>query len=88
MLADFEDLPKRHEKCTFSRIDKDSTLYGHLISEQDKEAVEDSVDLYIVRRWWIKDRPTILVLAYPGELLGYGMWSTDVHFFAILSLRP
>ena len=29
----------------------------------------------------LRTRPTILVLAYPGEVLGYGMWSTGMSIF-------
>ncbi len=69
------------DECTAFGISKEATLDGEPISGQTKDTPIDSATLYIVLRMRITGGPTILVLAYPGELLGYGMWSTGMSVF-------
>ena len=54
---------------------------GRPLSGQTKDTVAASRDRYIVLRMRIQAAPSILVLAYPGEVLGYGMWSTGMSLF-------
>ena len=68
-------------ECTSFGVSPGVTLDGHAISGQNKDPVSGSALLHIVLRMRIQDGPTILVLAYPGEVLGYGMWSTGASVF-------
>jgi len=67
--------------CSSFGVSGAITLDGEPISGQTKDTVLESACLYIVLRMRIKDGPVILVLAYPGEVLGYGMWSTGMSIF-------
>ena len=67
--------------CTCFGVSGSITLDGEPISGQNKDPGLDRVFKYIVLRMRIKNGPTILVLAYPGEVLGYGMWSTGMSLF-------
>jgi hypothetical protein len=67
--------------CTSFGISRSVTLDGQPISGQTKDTSLNRINLYIVLRMRIKEGPTILVLCYPGELLGYGMWSTGMSIF-------
>ena len=67
--------------CSSFGVSGAITLDGEPISGQTKDTVLESACLYIVLRMRIKGGPTILVLAYPGEILGYGMWSTGMSIF-------
>jgi len=67
--------------CTSFGLSGSVTLDGQPISGQNKDPSLDRLPLYIVLRMRIKDAPTILVLAYPGEVLGYGLWSTGMSIF-------
>ena len=57
------------------------TLDGQPISGQTKDTGPASALQYIVLRIRPQNAPTILVLAYPGEILGYGFWSTGTSIF-------
>jgi len=74
------ELPEK-PACTSFGLSGSVTLDGQPISGQTKDTNIKSAHLYIVLRMRIKDGPTILVLAYPGEILGYGMWSTGMSIF-------
>jgi hypothetical protein len=67
--------------CTSFAVSGSVTLDGHVISGQTKDTPLDRVSRYIVLRMRIKDAPSILVLAYPGEVLGYGMWTTGMTLY-------
>ncbi len=67
--------------CTSFSVSSDITVDGYPISGQTKDTTSDSIPLYIVLRMRIADGPTILVLAYPGEILGYGFWTTGMSLF-------
>ena len=69
------------EACTSFGVHGTVALDGEPISGQTKDTVPESVGLYIVLRMRIKGAPDILVLAYPGEVLGYGIWSTKMSLF-------
>ena len=72
--------PEKTE-CTSFGVSGSVTLDGQPISGQTKDTGYNRAYLYIVLRMRIKDAPTILTLAYPGEVLGYGMWSTGMSIF-------
>jgi len=67
--------------CTSFGVSGALTLDGHPISGQTKDTVIASARQYIVLRMRITGAPTVLVLAYPGEVLGYGLWSTGMSIF-------
>jgi len=67
--------------CTSFGLSGSVTLDSQPISGQTKDTPVGRAELYIVLRMRIQDAPTILVLAYPGEVLGYGMWSTGMTIF-------
>ena len=67
--------------CTSFGLAGSATLDGQPISGQTKDTPLDSTELYIVLRMRITGAPTILVLCYPGEVLGYGLWSTGMSVF-------
>ena len=67
--------------CTSFGVARSATLDGEPISGQTKDTVIQSASLYVVLRMRITGAPTILTLAYPGEILGYGFWSTGMSLF-------
>ena len=67
--------------CTSFGVSGVVTLDGQPISGQTKDTVIESAMFYIVLCMRIKNGPTILVLAYPGEVLGYGLWTTGMSIF-------
>ena len=69
------------EGCTSFGVSGSVTLDGEPFSGQTKDTQTHSAYRYVVLRMRIADAPTILVLAYPGEVLGYGMWSTGMSIF-------
>ncbi len=75
--------PNKHNQfgCTSFSVSGTLTLDGYPISGQTKDTIIESVNLYIALRMRITNGPTILVLAYPGEILGYGFWSTGMSLF-------
>lgn len=81
--------PRRREgHCTSFSVSPALALDRIPISGQTKDAgfegrhsILQTVFKFIALRMRIKDAPAILVLAYPGEVLGYGMWSTGMTIF-------
>jgi isopenicillin-N N-acyltransferase-like protein len=69
------------ESCTSFGVSGSVTIDGNPLSGQTKDTLPESADLYIVLRMRIENGPTLLVLAYPGEILGYGLWSTGMSIF-------
>jgi len=67
--------------CTSFGVSGSLTLDGHPVSGQTKDTGLASAEQYIVLRMRIEGAPTMLVLAYPGEVLGYGLWSTGMSVF-------
>ena len=67
--------------CTSFGVSGSVTLDGQPISGQSKDTLYKSAYLYIVLCMRIKGAPTLLTLAYPGEVVGYGMWSTGMSIF-------
>ena len=86
-LADVAGPPAADEKiepdagCTSFGVSGSLVLDGQPISGQTKDTAVASAKRYIVLRMRIEDGPSILVLAYPGEILGYGLWSTGMSIF-------
>lgn len=80
-IDDIPDVLNDAGCCTSFSAAGTLTFDGKLISGQTKDTVKESKDLYIVLRLKINAGPTVLVLSYPGELLGYGMWSTGLTIF-------
>jgi hypothetical protein len=70
-----------HGGCTSFAISGSLTASGHPITGQTKDVTVDRIHKYIVFRARMSDGPTILILAYPGETLGYGMWSTGMSLY-------
>jgi len=68
-------------ECTSFGLSGSVTLEGQPISGQTKDTAVSSAYQYIVLHMRIEGAPTILVLARPGELLGYGFWSTGMSIF-------
>ena len=69
------------EACTSFGVSGLATLDGRPLSGQTKDTRPESAEKYVVLRMRIVDAPTILVLAYPGEVLGYGLWSNGMSIF-------
>jgi hypothetical protein len=67
--------------CTSFAVSWWNTVDGFAITGQTKDTPSDRMNKYIVLRMRMTDGPTILVLAYPGETLGYGMWSTGMSLY-------
>ncbi len=67
--------------CTSFGVSGQVTLDGAPISGQSKDTSAAKAMQYIVLRMRIAAAPTILTLAYPGEVLGYGMWTTGTSLF-------
>lgn len=69
------------DECTSFSIHPALTLDNSPISGQNKDTPHASALKYIVLRMRIRNAPSILVLAYPGEVLGYGLWTTGMTIF-------
>jgi isopenicillin-N N-acyltransferase like protein len=69
------------EECTSFAVAPEHCTDNSPISGQNKDTGIDSMKYYTVLRMRLSDGPTILVVAYPGELLGYGMWSNGNTLF-------
>ncbi len=67
--------------CTSFSASGSLTLDGRPVSGQTKDTGLASAEQYIVLRLRMAGAPTILVLCYPGEVLGYGLWSTGMSIF-------
>ena len=67
--------------CTSFGVSGTVTLSSEPISGQTKDTPVDRAYLYVVMRMRIAGAPDILLLAYPGELLGYGFWATGMTLF-------
>jgi hypothetical protein len=67
--------------CTSFGVSGKWTANRLPLAGQNKDTVTESLRLYIVLRIRMAGGPTILVLAYPGEVLGYGLWSTGMSVF-------
>jgi hypothetical protein len=67
--------------CTSFGLSGSITADGQPLSGQTKDTPAERERQYIVLRLRLADGPTILVLAYPGEVLGYGLWSTGLSLF-------
>jgi isopenicillin-N N-acyltransferase-like protein len=69
------------DECTSFSVEPDLSNENAAISGQNKDTNRSSEDLYIVLRMRITNGPTILILTYPGEIVGYGLWSTGTTLF-------
>jgi len=69
------------DRCTSFGVSGSVTLDGEPISGQTKDTDLNRIPRVMVLRMRIKDAPTILVLGYPGEILGHGMWSTGMSLY-------
>jgi len=79
--SDPGEKPPEARGCTSFGVSGAVTLDGQPISGQTKDTAVESAALFIVLRMRIQGAPDILTLAYPGEVLGYGMWSTRMSLF-------
>jgi isopenicillin-N N-acyltransferase-like protein len=69
------------EECTSYSLAPGHCAGSEPISGQTKDTHVDRLQYYTVLRLRLSDGPTILVLAYPGEVLGYGLWSNGNTLF-------
>jgi isopenicillin-N N-acyltransferase-like protein len=67
--------------CTSFGVSGAMTLDGHPISGQTKDVGYQAAERFVVLRLRLKDAPTILVVAYPGEVWGFGLWSTGMTLY-------
>jgi hypothetical protein len=70
--------PEPKSACTGFSLLTPATLDGGVITGQTKDTPLNRIPRYLVLRMRLKGAPTILVIAYPGEVFGYGMWSTGI----------
>ncbi len=73
--------PAPEAGCTSFALHPSVTLDGRPISGQTKDTPWASALQYIVLSLRLRNAPHLLVLAYPGEVLGYGLWSTGSSIF-------
>jgi len=76
-----KNLHQSNNECTSFSLSPNATINKLPISGQNKDTSRKRAKNYIVLHLKFSDGPSILVLAYPGELLGYGMWSTRMTIF-------
>lgn len=67
--------------CTSFSLSPAVTLDGVPMSGQTKDTPLNRIERYLVLRMKITGAPGILVLAYPGEVMGYGFWTTGMTLF-------
>lgn len=67
--------------CTSFGIAGKQTVDGYPLSGQTKDTPIDRIELYIILRMRIEEGPTLLILCYPGETMGYGIWSTGMSLY-------
>jgi len=67
--------------CTSFGLSGSVTLDGQPISGQNKDVGVNAAARFIALRMRLKDAPTILVMAYPGEVWGFGLWSTGMSLY-------
>jgi isopenicillin-N N-acyltransferase-like protein len=73
--------PAAEAGCTSFGVTGAVTLDGFPISGQTKDTGLASAERYIVLRLRMQGAPTILTLTYPGDMVGYGMWSNGMSIF-------
>jgi hypothetical protein len=73
--------PPPRAGCTSFGVSGRLTLDGHPISGQTKDPARPSALLFVVLRLRITGAPAVLTVAYPGELIGFGFWSTGMSLF-------
>ena len=79
--ASVPPLPTAPAGCSAFGLAGPVTLDGQPISGQTKDTAVANALQYIVLRIQLQNAPTILVLGYPGEILGHGFWSTGTSIF-------
>lgn len=67
--------------CTSFGVSGAAALDGQPISGQTKDVSTGAAALFVVLRMRLTGGPTLLVLVYPGEVLGLGLWSTGMSLF-------
>ena len=67
----------RQEGCSSFACRKAKTRFAG----QNKDTLADRLPYMLMLHLCLTDGPQILTLAYPGELLGYGMWSNGASIF-------
>jgi len=80
-LAPAAPPPREPGGCSSFGVSGVLALDGAPLSGQNKDTPVEAADAYILLRMRFQGGPTTLVLAYPGELLGYGLWSTGLSLF-------
>ena len=67
--------------CTAFGVSGAVTLDGQPVSGQTKDVSTAAAGRFLVLRMRLAGGPVLLVLAYPGEVLGLGLWSTGMSLF-------
>jgi hypothetical protein len=67
--------------CTSFGVSGAITLDGSPIAGQTKDTTSQGALMFIALRLRITGAPAVLTVVYPGELLGYGFWSTGMSIF-------
>jgi len=67
--------------CSSFGIAGELTLDGQPMAGQTKDTGVANALQYVVLRIRIQQAPTILVLGYPGEIVGHGFWTTGTSIF-------
>jgi isopenicillin-N N-acyltransferase-like protein len=67
--------------CTAFGVSGDVALDAHPLSGQTKDVGYQAAEKFIVLRLRLRDAPTILTVAYPGEVWGFGLWSTGMSCY-------
>jgi len=81
-VGDLPLLPEPVERgCSSFGINSSVTLDGYPISGQTKDPGGDSAERFIVLRLRMAGAPAVLTLTYPGDMVGYGMWSNGMSIF-------
>ena len=58
-----------------------ATLEGQPLSGQTKDVGHSAAQRFVVLRLRLKAAPTVLIVAYPGEVWGFGLWSTGMTLY-------
>ena len=67
--------------CTSFSLSAERCVNNCPLSGQTKDTGVESLDLYIILNMHLTDGPSMLKLAYPGELCGYGFHSSNMSVF-------
>lgn len=70
-----------NSECTSFSLSAERCINNCPLSGQTKDTGIESLDLYIILNMHLTDGPSMLKLAYPGELCGYGFHDNNMSVF-------